>query len=194
MKKGLKLPVILTFIFLASYLVYFAAIGNYEFTGYIIITAIVFYALIKLDKIYNFPLYSIWLFVGWVVLHMLGGSIIIDNQGSRLYAWQIFNWVGDPYYLLKYDQIVHAYCYVVISILIFFALKKHFKNNQTNALVVFTILASIGIGMLNEVIEFAMVVFADASKGVGGYYNTALDIVFNLIGAIIGALFAKKNS
>ena len=49
-------------------------------------------------------------------------------------------------------------------------------------------LASIGIGGLNEIIEFIMVLALE-NTGVGGYYNTAWDIVFNTIGAILGTIF-----
>ena len=71
-------------------------------------------------------------------------------------------------------------------------LKKHFKEGQTKALIIFTILAAIGVGLLNEVVEFGMVVFADAADAVGGYYNTALDLVFNLVGAVMGVFIAKE--
>ena len=91
---------------------------------------------------------------------------------------------------LKVDGV--DYVFIAIASVIYFMLKKHMKKGQDNALIVFTILAAIGVGLLNEVIEFAMVVFADAGEAVGGYYNTALDLVFNLIGAILGAFFAQK--
>jgi len=193
MKKGRKLPAVLTYLFLAVYLVYFAAIGNYEFLVYIIVTALVFYILMRFDDYYGFPLYAIWMFVVWVILHMLGGSVIINDAGARLYAWVIFNWVGEPYLILKYDQVVHAYTYFVFSIFVYYALKRHVKDGQKAALIIFTVLVSIGIGMLNEVVEFAMVVFANAAEGVGDYYNTALDMVFNLIGSILGVWFVGRN-
>jgi len=50
-----------------------------------------------------------------------------------------------------------------------------------------------GISALNEVIEFSTVVFFN-STGVGGYYNNALDLVFNAIGAAIAVLFMHKNN
>lgn len=193
MKKEKKLPAILAYLFLVAYLIYFATIGNYEFLGYIIITGIVFYVLIKFDDHYTFPLYAIWLFVIWIILHMLGGSIIINEAGQRLYAWIIFDLIGEPYFILKYDQVVHAYTYFVFSILVYHALQKHLKPNQNAALILFTILASVGIGTLNEIVEFSMVVFANAAEGVGDYYNTALDMVFNLVGAILGVWFVSKR-
>jgi hypothetical protein len=51
------------------------------------------------------------------------------------------------------------------------------------------ILISLGIGALNELIELIAVVFLGATEGVGGYINNALDIVFNLFGAVISCIY-----
>ncbi len=192
MKKSLKLPTTTISIFLTILLVYFAIQQNFEFIGYTIVTSLLYLAVIKADKKYNFPTQSVWLFAIWIAMHLLGGSVYID--GTRLYDLILINMFngGGEFMMLKYDQFVHAYCYFAISILVYFVLKKHMKKDQQAALVTFTILSAIGIGLLNEVIEFIMVVFADAAEAVGGYYNTALDLVFNLIGAIIGTLYSTK--
>ncbi len=123
---------------------------------------------------------------------MLGGALYFG--GTRLYDLvliPLFNGGGE-FVILKYDQLIHVYCYVAFAILVYFMLKKHFKEGQTKALIIFTILAAIGVGLLNEVVEFGMVVFADAADAVGGYYNTALDLVFNLVGAVMGVFIAKE--
>lgn len=192
MRKPLIAPTIFTALISLIFLVYYISIKNYEFSGYIVVISILYLILIRLDKKYSFPPISIWLFSIWLLLHMLGGSIYISQ--TKLYdllLLNIFNGGGE-FVILKYDQLIHAYCYLAFSIIIFFMLKKHFRPDQTTILIIFSILAASGIGMLNEIIEFAMVVFADAAKAVGGYYNTALDLVFNLIGAIIGSLMAPK--
>ncbi len=47
-----------------------------------------------------------------------------------------------------------------------------------------------GLGVLNELIEFsAVLVFPDTN--VGGYFNTALDLVFNTLGALAAAVLAS---
>jgi putative membrane protein len=192
MKKSLKLPTVLIYTFLVILTTYFITKTNYEFIGYAVVVGFLYYIVIRADKKYNFPASVIWLFAIWIAMHMLGGSVYIN--GTRLYDLVLINMFngGGEFMLLKYDQFVHAYCYFAISILMYFVLKKHMKSNQGAALVTFTILSAIGIGLLNEVIELAMVVFADAAEAVGGYYNTALDLVFNLIGAIIGSFYAYK--
>jgi putative membrane protein len=194
MKKGVKILSWLMALFLVSFLSYFIFNKNYEFSGYGLVVGVLFFVVIWADKYYKFPLTALWLFAIWVVLHMLGGSVYLN--GTRLYDLVLFNiydatHISPEFIILKYDQFVHAYCYVAFAVLVYFMLKVHMKPRQDKALITFTILAAVGIGLLNEVIEFGMVVFADAAAGVGGYYNTALDLVFNLIGAIIGAFLAK---
>lgn len=195
MKKSLRLPTIFIYTFMAAMLIYFITKSNYEFIGYAVVVGLLYYALLRADKKYDFPPSAIWFFAIWVVMHMLGGSVYIG--GTRLYDLVLFNFfngasISPEFVILKYDQFVHAYCYFAISILMYFVLKKHMKSNQGAALVTFTVLSAIGIGLLNEVVEFGMVVFADAAEAVGGYYNTALDLVFNLIGALIGPVYAYK--
>lgn len=51
------------------------------------------------------------------------------------------------------------------------------------------ILIALGIGALNEILEFGAVVFLDAQEAVGDYFNNAADLVFNLIGSVIAVIF-----
>ncbi len=193
MKKGRLLPTIVTYLFLAILIIYFLNKGNFEFLGYAAVVGILYWFVLKLDSKYNLPTYTIWLFVVWVFLHMLGGTIYIIY--TRLYDLILIDLVnkGGEFVILKYDQFVHAFCYFAFSIIIYYILKSHMKPNNKIPLAIFAILASVGVGMLNEVIEFGMVLFAGAADAVGGYYNTALDLVFNLIGAIIGVWFVSSR-
>ena len=77
--------------------------------------------------------------------------------------------------------------------LVFFQTILNLQLNTKKALFVFSVLAGLGIGALNEMIEFSMVVLANAGAAVGGYYNNALDLIFNFIGNIIGAWIASKS-
>lgn len=190
MRKEVKLVSILTYVFLAALLVYFVMIANYEFIGYAVVVGILFYLILKLDENYKFPVVSIWLFAVWIVSHMLGGLVYIG--GVRLYDLVLIPIIGEPFFILRYDQLIHAFCYFAIVILVYFVLKGNMKKGSGIVLSVFAVLVAIGIGLLNEVIEFGMVVFADAGAAVGGYYNTALDLVFNLVGALIGVVFVRR--
>jgi len=51
-------------------------------------------------------------------------------------------------------------------------------------------MAGLGVGALNEIIEFIIAQIVPET-GVGGYLNTSLDLVSNLIGAILAMLYIK---
>ncbi|MEJ8567309.1 hypothetical protein [Elongatibacter sediminis] len=49
-----------------------------------------------------------------------------------------------------------------------------------------------GCAALNEVIEFTVTLLVPKNN-VGGYVNTALDLVYDLVGAIIAALVIRRT-
>ena len=188
MKKEWYLPVSIAGLVLLSHIIYFFSKGNYEFLGYCSVIIILFTVIILTDKLYNYSLVSVWLISIWVAIHSFGGSIYI--AGTRLFDIVLINIVGDPFFILKYDQFAHTFAFFTITIFCYYVLKKYIKKGKT--LFIVTALMAIGIGATYEMIEFAMVVMFDAGKAVGGYYNTALDLVFNLTGAILGIFFSNK--
>ncbi|MEI7719343.1 MAG: DUF2238 domain-containing protein [archaeon] len=188
MKKGLKYTVAITLLVLIGFLVKALLAKNFEFIGYWIVLVALFLVVVKLDKKYNFPLPAIWFFSIWSMLHMAGGLLKIN--GTRLYDTILIPLIGEPFSILKFDQVIHIYCYFAIAILSYFIVKKYIPNKT--ALIYISILVAFAVGGLNEIIEFGMVVFANAGAAVGGYYNNALDLVCNLIGAIAGTLLARK--
>ena len=191
MRKELKLPTILIYLFLVALTVNFIFAGNYEFIIYIVVAGLLYLAILLLDKKYTFPIISVWLFAIWIVFHMLGGAVYLG--GTRLYDILLINIYngGGEFIILKYDQVMHIYSFLVIGTIIYHILKNHFKKGQVQALIILTILATLGVSLLNEVVEFATVIFANGAEGVGGYYNTALDMVFNVVGATLGAFFYR---
>ena len=190
MKKGVKILTGLMTVFVLVLLVIFLLNGNAEFSGYGIVVLLLFYLVVWMNEKYDFPLVSLWLFAIWIALHLLGGSVY--TGGTRLYDLMLVNFVGAPYFILKYDQLIHMFCYFAITLLTYFVLKRHMNKKAKWSLIVFAVLSALGISLLNEVIEFGMVVFADAADAVGGYTNTALDMVFNLVGSVAGVTFARK--
>jgi hypothetical protein len=51
-------------------------------------------------------------------------------------------------------------------------------------------MVGLGVGAFNEIVE-ALVSAIVPSSGVGGYVNTALDLISDLIGAILAMTFIK---
>lgn len=164
---------------------------NLEFMFYASTLVVILGVIYIIDRTYNFSALSLWAFNLWLLLHLLGGMASID--GVRLYDYMLLPVVGDPYNILKYDQFVHAYCYIAMSMLVYEVLMQTMPPERKMTLFIITVLAASGIGAANEVIEFAAVVFF-GSTGVGGYTNTALDMVMNLAGAIMGAAFKLVQS
>ncbi len=86
------------------------------------------------------------------------------------------------------DQVIHAFLYGVVG-LMFLHLLREVIGIKTHTVLVaaIAIFAASGFSILNEIIEFwAAVNIPD--NGVGGYYNTVLDMIFNLLGAVLAVV------
>ncbi|HAK53781.1 MAG TPA: hypothetical protein DCM54_18030 [Gammaproteobacteria bacterium] len=182
MKKSILAAIILTVAFIVT-----AAIKqNQEFLFYSLTLVVLVSLVFILDKRFNFSAVGLWGFDAWMVLHLAGGLATVG--GVSLYALLLLPIVGEPYHILKYDQLVHVYCYVVIAILAYEVLAGLLTESSALAIASLTVLLAMGIGALNEVVEF-MAVVAVGSTGVGDYMNNAIDLVANLLGGILGAAY-----
>lgn len=163
---------------------------NYEFLMYI--GVIVFFLLLILltNKKVNYPNIVLWGLTVWAFLHMSGGGIYI--RGEKLYELILIPLIGAPYHILKYDQFIHAVGFGVATLAMYYLLKPLLKkeNSKWIALSIVIIMAGFGVGALNEVLEFITTVIMPKT-GVGGYINNSLDLVFNLIGAILAMIFIR---
>jgi len=163
--------------------------ANHEFLIYAII-ALVLVALIHLgDRKFGFGSAVLWGFDLWLLLHILGGLWPVGD--SVLYSLVLIDIVGEPYSILKYDQVVHTYCYFVIALLLWRVVTAASPNAATPLLAAVTVLAASGVGGLNEIVEFAATVLVPDTN-VGGYENTAIDLVANLLGACLAIPFFRK--
>lgn len=183
-----KAILVFTVIYTAAFSAYFIGHFNIEFIGYIGVIIFIFALLYAtLDKT-RIPA---WLLGGlslWGLLHMMGGSIPIAD--GVLYNWEMYPFFdgGGELYILKFDQFVHLYLYAVVALLFLHLLRNYFSNKHSQILIGFiAVMAAMGVGALNEIIEF-IAVLSVPDNNVGGYYNTALDIVFNFAGALFAVL------
>lgn len=165
---------------------------NHEFLLYAVTVLALVVVIYKTDQYFKFKQLGLWLFNVWLILHILGG--LASYQGVRFYDLILLDLVGEPYHILKYDQFVHFYCYLVMSILMWSVVQKIARPDASGVVVcVVTILAASSVGAVNEIIEFLAVVML-GTDGVGGYTNTAIDLVANLLGAIVGTLFMYRTA
>ena len=161
---------------------------NYEFIAYVALIVAIFTLLYGTLHLTRFPSYILGGISLWGLLHMIGGGVVVND--AVLYAYRIFPFFdgGGEFFILKFDQAVHAYLYGVVALMFLHLLRETLNIKGYVVLVAFiSILAATGIGSLNEIIEFIAVV-ALPETGVGGYHNTVLDIIFNTVGAVVAVL------
>lgn len=186
---------IVNIVYVIGFGIYFLMIKNYEFLWYI---AVLFFIIFLVSFLHlKFKLNS-WILTGasiWGLMHMLGGSVYIN--GTRLYDYILLNLYSssiEGFQIFKYDQLAHFYCYIIVTLIVFCIIKPYLKD-KINWFVISILLIFIGmgIGALNEIIEFIPVVIFKGT-GVGGYYNTMLDIIFNTLGAVFAVVYINVKN
>jgi uncharacterized membrane protein YjdF len=157
---------------------------NWEFFFYIAVVLVMGGAALVAHKHVNFTRGLLWCLSVWGLLHIAGGLVHIPE------SWPIN---GDKYVLyslwlipgiFKYDHLVHAYGFGVATWLCWQGLSSRLRiKRATIGLLTLCALAGMGLGALNEIVEFAATLFI-ADTNVGGYVNTGWDLVSNMIGAL----------
>ncbi len=181
-------------IFTVAYVVIFGSVflasGNGEFVWYVF-TLVFFLALIvATQRAAQLPAFILWGLAIWGFAHMAGGGVPVGD--GVLYSQVLLPLAGTgELVLLKYDQIVHFYGFGVATLVLWHLMRRNFPAlDGTKTIYALAILGAMGLGVLNELIEFtAVLAFPDT--GVGGYFNTALDLLFNTLGAITAAILAS---
>lgn len=180
------------FLFSLTYVVGFTAYyllsANFEFLWYVAIMVFFGVLLIMTLRTSQFPPFILWGLSLWGLMHMAGGSIPVG--GSVLYGMQlidIFSGEGE-FVLIKYDQAVHAFGFAVATFVAYHLMASRWKEGASRVLLyALAVGVGMGLGALNEIVEF-IAVLTFPETGVGGYINTSLDLVFNLIGAVSAVL------
>lgn len=179
-------------IFNLAYLIFFGACfalrGNYEFILYAGVCAVFVVWIVLTQAKHRFPVALLWALSLWGFLHMAGGAIRMgDGVLYDLVLWPVFR--REDVTVLRYDHAIHAYGFGVATWVGYALLRFQLKPlPSAGILVPLLTLIGMGFGALNEMLEFAAVLILKET-GVGGYYNTAFDLLFNFIGALIAALW-----
>ena len=180
-----KLLLVTNVLLVLGFGIYYAVTSNYEFVAYAGTIALVTGLLFSTLRITGFSIGIVSGITLWSLMHMLGGSLITSD--GVLYAYRIipiFDGGGD-FYILKFDQFVHAYLYGVVG-LMFLHLIRETTGVNTHRIFVgaVAIFAAAGFSIINEIVEFIAVVQLPET-GVGGYHNTVLDMMFNLFALLL---------
>jgi len=193
--KSQILPVI---IFNAVYLLaasIFALQGsNLEFLFYIVVVLVVAASLTWVYVKDGLSAPVLWAMSIWGFLHMSGGLVHIPPEWPRSKDPSVlYNlWLIPQFF--KFDQFVHAYGFGTTVWLLWEILSGSILRRSpslkavrpTFGLMFLCAVASMGLGSLNEILEF-IAVLAIPSTNVGGYDNTCWDMVFNMLGASLVA-------
>lgn len=162
---------------------------NYEFIIYV---AVIIGLLAVVAVSTRFVEYTLGALVGltvWSALHLAGGGVPIGD--GRLYDIMVVR-LTNAYPILRYDQVVHIWGFGACTLVAYCLLRRalHEPHKHWVAIGFLLVMAGLGMGALNEIVEFVASEIVPDS-GVGGYENTALDLCADLIGAVLGVLYIR---
>lgn len=192
-RRGEGAVALFTVLYVVAFTAWFLIRGNYEFVVYVLTMLILITLVGRSLRSAEYPLPMLWALSGWGLLHMAGGGVPVGE--SVLYSAQIIpiTPVNGEMTLLKYDQIVHAYGFGVTAWVLWHLMRRHYPVLEGSATIyVYPALAAMGLGAVNEIIEF-IAVLSVPETNVGGYLNTALDLVFNAGGAVIAMVIVALS-
>ena len=172
-----------------GFTIYAAMLGNSEFLFYAGTMVIMAGVVVVIDRAFRFSGLVIAGLLVWAILHLAGGNVPAGDTGV------LYNFRPAPW-LPKYDQAVHAFGFAVATLLSWECL-RHGIAKRTNGnprptfgLVAACVLMGMGLGAINEVVEF-IAVLTIPDTNVGGYVNTGWDLVSNLSGAVIASVWIR---
>jgi uncharacterized membrane protein YjdF len=176
---------------LVGFCIYGFATGSPSTVGYVFSVLVIGAATVWLRRAALPDLLVIALAIA-AILHLAGGLI---NVGQNV----LYNASIGPYsktlgtHLLQYDHVAHAYVSFVIAFACWVLLAApHAAANHRRELVILAVGAGLGLGALNEMVEF-LATLAHHGAHVGGYWNTGWDLVCNFIGAGAAGLVIAKS-
>lgn len=183
-----KFVVYFTFFYISIFSINALIRGNAEFIYYTAVMLLSITIIFLINRHFHFyPVVLISLsLLG--LLHLLGGNAYIGD--IRLY--DLFFIPG----IFKFDNFVHMIGSGIMTMLAFAMLHPILADDfkgQDAYFILLLVLIAMGMGAINEIIEFIAVLIFDVSEQVGGYTNTLLDLIFNTIGSIIVAVVLTKS-
>jgi uncharacterized membrane protein YjdF len=170
--------------------------GNKEFIFYILVMLVLIGVISLVHRRVPLSLPLLWAFSIWGLLHMAGGLCPVPE------GWP-YNGDHDVLYSLwlipdklKFDQVVHGYGFAVTTWLCWHLVRGSLRQpdggpvRPTVGMMTLCGAAGMGFGALNEVVEF-VAVLTIPNTNVGGYENTGWDLVSNLAGAVVAAVWIR---
>jgi hypothetical protein len=176
----------ITFAYLAGFGVYGVVERRPATIAYLVMVGALMLLVARLNEEVRFSLLVLWGLTTWGLLHLAGGLIpvgdgVLYNADLHLPA-------------LHYDRLVHAFGFGVATVACWQALRGQLAPGASAVTAaVVAGLAGLGLGGLNEVVEFGATNLLNATN-VGGYSNTGWDLVFDVIGCAVAATGIRRQA
>lgn len=124
----------------------------------------------------------LWGLTIWGMMHLAGGNVQVGD--GVLYNVELIRLIP-KYNVLRYDQVVHAFGFGLATLVFHHLLRPYLRTDiaRSRTLLILVVLMGSGIGAINEIVEFIATETVPKTN-VGGYTNTMLDLVFNLLGGV----------
>jgi uncharacterized membrane protein len=185
--------------FSAAYLMV-AAVGtfvtrNTEFAFYLITLVVIISIVVALHLRIGFSLGVLWCLSVWGALHLAGGLMPLPDgwpyAGDQA-VWYS-GWIIPS--VIKYDNVVHAFGFGTTAVAALQAMSPSVKQGIAPTLgqAIAASLVGCGLGSVNEILEFIATRISPTTN-VGGYVNTSLDLVSNLIGTFIAMILVSLTA
>lgn len=175
--------------------------GNTEFLVYTASMVVFIAAALLIHRRVGFSPLALWLLALWGAMHMAGGTVPIPDHlaqtdSARSVLYSLRPWPDLP----RYDQLTHAFGFFAATLACYEAVVAAASGGAAapghsrpdlrpapRSLSAAAALMGIGLGAINEVLEFVVTLLVP-EHNVGGYTNTGWDLVANAIGATAAAL------
>jgi len=160
-----------------------------EFLLYIAVMAVLLVVVAVVHMRVELTTATLWGLSVWGLAHMAGGLMPVPTswpiKGETHVLYNL--WLAPG--LLKYDQLVHAYGFGLVTWVCWQGLRGAFARrgvaaSPTLGLLTLCVAAGMGFGATNEVVEFIATLVMPETN-VGGYENTGWDLVANTVGCLI---------
>jgi hypothetical protein len=172
--------------YLTAFFVYGLATGADLTVPYVLIVGAGGYLVARLEPPSG---YSTIVLVGlslWAAGHLAGGTVGIADDRTLYNAV-----IGGR---LHFDNVVHFVGFGTAALAWWEATRPWLRADAGHRLGVAMAvwLAGMGVGALNEVVEF-VATLALPDTNVGGYHNTGRDLIANMLGAAVAGLIAARR-
>ncbi|MFO1020227.1 MAG: hypothetical protein U0903_05975 [Planctomycetales bacterium] len=162
---------------------------NSEFKLYIVVMTVLITSVLLVHRSIGLNIATLLGLSIWGGAHMAGGLVQVPDSWTVTGASRVlYNWWVIPG-LLKFDQLVHANGFGLVTWICWQGLAGAFRRRgvevrPTFGLLTLCVAGGMGFGAANEVIEFIATKVLPQTN-VGGYENTGWDLVSNLVGSVL---------